>query len=304
MCCLVCAASCKVVDTNPTHNTRPSPGDLYWDEAAWFRDFTLNIRKATLTVVEVDKKKQQVAGVSKQNEPLPARPQTTQDFKLDVNNYSTPSFSKQTFRTIRLNELVTTPEKYFVPKATARLWIEDYQEAAEVNNWDDEIMIKYFPTFLTGSAKLWFSTLIQPDIADIHDWSMLKSKFLRYYVGKEKIESLKEEISRTRQLFNEPASEFIPRLLCLLLLADPFVSTKEKVRCIKSKLKSSYQDKLIGHEINSIEKLNDLCLEIEARFDASKQREAAAARRQTITGTSRETSEMKSYSTKSHKIRE
>lgn len=59
-----------------------------------------------------------------------------------------------------------------------------------------------------------------------------------------------------------PASEFLARCIRLLNINDPSQPEAEKVKEVREKLLDSYQDKLIGQQIYTIERLNDLCLEI------------------------------------------
>lgn len=167
-------------------------------------------------------------------------------------------------RTIKLNELVVKPERFEGRKEGARRWIEDYEDASSANGWSEEIMVKYISTFFSKTARDWYSTMVLPSVTSETQWSEIRAKFIRHYVGPQEAEALREEIRLTRQRPAESIIEFMPRMLRLLDLADPNMSEERKLSEVKAKLTDRYRRNLIGQKPTTLEDLNDLCLEIES----------------------------------------
>lgn len=171
---------------------------------------------------------------------------------------------------IKLNELASRPEKFDGKKEKAYRWLEDYEAAAEANGWSDFLKIKYLCAFMERSAKDWYAGILQPSIRPTTPWVDVKRKFLRFYVGPDELEAVREEVRRTKQMAEESVTDFIARTNRLLRQAYPDQSEFERVKEVKVRLKNIFQDKLIGQRISTLEDLTDLCLEVEKRLEISK----------------------------------
>lgn len=90
-------------------------------------------------------------------------------------------------------------------------------------------------------------------------------------------------MKRTYQREKETVTQFIPRMMRMLMLVEPNKHKDELVECIRDRLRGVYQDKLSLYTIDTIEQLNDCCLRIEACLkaarNASKREERESERR-------------------------
>ena len=258
-----------------------SPEPRRPQEQAWLTDFIQNIGQVFAAERELDSK---VAHRSR----ITASPEVETEVKEIARTAEQQQLSKKLESkdklqniwsktgnaggTIKLNELVVRPEKFDGVRTAARRWLEDYESAAVANDWEDRIMVKYFSTFLVKSAKDWFVAVAQPMITENTQWRTLRTLFVRYYLGPEEMESVRDELRKTRQKREEPATDFIARIMRLLRITDPHLSEKSWVQEIRKKLRDEIQDRLLGQHPETLVALNDLCLEIETRLETIRHR--------------------------------
>lgn len=69
----------------------------------------------------------------------------------------------------------------------------------QANAWSCPIICKYFSTFLTGSARNWFTAIAQPKLTLSTTWPEYKNMFVRYFIGLEEQQSVREELRRCLQ---------------------------------------------------------------------------------------------------------
>lgn len=117
--------------------------------------------------------------------------------------------------------------------------MEDYETA-----WESQIAVRYFPSFLTKEARDWFVAMIQPRVNEGSECYGLRSWFMRFYLGPEEAEAVKDELRAAVQRPGEPATKFIPRIMRLMELAGFRRSEAEKVREVKVKLRNIYRDRM------------------------------------------------------------
>ena len=55
--------------------------------------------------------------------------------------------------------------------------MDDYEDAILANGWTDRIAVKYFATFLTGTAQSWFKTTIRPIVTDRTKFKEIRELF-------------------------------------------------------------------------------------------------------------------------------
>lgn len=168
---------------------------------------------------------------------------------------------------IKLNELVNRPERFNGDRKLARRWLDDFESAALANGWNQNIMVKYFSSFLSESGEEWHSGIVQPFPEDYKTWPQLRAKFVRFFLGPEEISALKSEIELSRQSKDEPALKFIARMVRLMIRADPYQSESDRIVTIIGKLSDVYQDKIVGHRPCCLDDLTDLCQEIDTRYE-------------------------------------
>lgn len=252
------------------------------EEKEWVADYIATIGLALEADIEANRKVKERADKHKkttENEATTSKkstnpqPSTSKSFPNESQNIyeeiDTPKRTQET-SAIKLNELAIKPEKFDGQKTMARRWLEDYEAASKANGWNETIMVKYFSTFLIKASRDWFTAIAQPKLAANTPWDTLIQMFIRYYIGPEEKDAVKMELEKTRQKYNEPATEFIARTMRLINIAEPNNDEADNVRKLKFKLQSHYQDKIIGQKPTTIEELNDLCREIEDRLEINK----------------------------------
>lgn len=252
------------------------------EEKEWVADYIATIGLALEADIEANRKVKERADKHKkttENEATTSKkstnpqPSTSKSFPNESQNIyeeiDTPKRTQET-SAIKLNELAIKPEKFDGQKTMARRWLEDYEAASKANGWNETIMVKYFSTFLIKASRDWFTAIAQPKLTANTPWVTLRQMFIRYYIGPEEKGAVKMELEKTRQKYNEPATEFIARTMRLINIAEPNNDEADNVRKLKFKLQSHYQDKIIGQKPTTIEELNDLCREIEDRLEINK----------------------------------
>lgn len=174
--------------------------------------------------------------------------------------------------TIKLNELVIKPTEFNGEKPRPRRWIQEYQEAIIANGWTDYLAVKYFPTFLDRNAKDWYYTAVQPYLGNNYDFKLVLEKFFMNYIGKSDQDQLSDAINRASQRHNESASNFIPRVRRLMLMLNPDMPESEQLRQLKTKLRPEYKQLVAYGQPNTVNEFRDLCLNIEAGLNVSKEK--------------------------------
>lgn len=260
------------------------PEELTAANKEWLADFVVNIPKVFEAERELDAivAKRAITPSKFLSEPQP-QPSTSKSVLIEERQIrELPPFPRQPpsqdrpviIPAIKLNELVLRPDKCDGKREIARLWLEDYETASLANGWTEMLMYKYFSTFLTQSARNWFAAIAQPrlSVKPNASWLELRTMFVRYFIGPEEQENIRRELRRCRQRKDETSIEFISRVMRLIKIAEPDLIEKEQVREIRLKLRDNYQDRLIGLKPETIEELNDVCLEVEERLEAFNNR--------------------------------
>lgn len=173
---------------------------------------------------------------------------------------------------VKMNELPIKREIFKGGKDAAMKWLDDFEAAIKANHWNDEVSVRYFPTFLRDAARDWFTSMVQPTVTRSTKWLEIKEKFLRFFIGKNVEQVIKLDIKKCRQNKDEPGSEFIARMMRLMSMVQSNKSEQEKVEKIKKKLLDSYQDRMVGQHPKTMVELNDLCFEVEERLASAKRR--------------------------------
>lgn len=109
------------------------------------------------------------------------------------------------------------PDAFDGVKPNPRRWLDNFERAARANGWGDDIMVTYFPTFVTKSALDWHVAMAQRKLTRDSSWNDLKSMFVRHYLGDADRAATKRELDKCFQRENELATCFIPRFMRLML---------------------------------------------------------------------------------------
>lgn len=148
---------------------------------------------------------------------------------------------RNTHTTIKMNELVLTPDIFNGEKPKPRRWLTDYSEAIIANGWSDHLAVKYLPTFLSKAAKDWYFTEVRPRLTPDTRWSQVHEMFTNNYFGEADYVELSRAIEKASQRPDEKAANFIPRVRRLLQMLSPDTSEIEIVRKLKEKLRPEYR---------------------------------------------------------------
>lgn len=95
--------------------------------------------------------------------------------------------------TITPASMVTTPEKFDGRKPNPRRWIDFYVKSISLNGWTNRIAVKYFSSYLEGTAFSWFNNPISAEVE-------VSSTFPSWYEPSI-LEEIIESIKRKEQQF-------------------------------------------------------------------------------------------------------
>lgn len=181
--------------------------------------------------------------------------------------------SHQPRTTIKLNELVIKPAMFDGSKPLPRKWIEEYKDAIDANGWSDFIAVKYFQTFLSGTAYTWYKTEVKPMIVPHTRFTIIEEAFRRNYLNASDYARLSKQAEEASQRQNEMIGDFIPRMREILLLLEPKMSDREQMRQISLKLRPEYRQWIAFQEPETVSELKRCCQKVEAGL-VTKQQDA------------------------------
>ena len=112
-------------------------------------------------------------------------------------------------RRSRNRKAIYTLEK-FNPFGNLRIqeWLERYAHLAQVSEWDEEYMIKMFPSYLNEQAYSWWRS----EGSNLHSWKKVIQSLLKTFSSELQAEHWRREYLNARQLPDEGVREFAYRL--------------------------------------------------------------------------------------------
>lgn len=136
-----------------------------------------------------------------------------------------------------------SPERFDGYKTPARVWIHDYEHAIRSNGWSDAAADDYFADFLQKSARDWFVMDVQHLLDSNTTWDDLYCMFAEKYLTPAEEAHLQKQIDDLKQC-TERMSNFIPKLMRLLIMQDPEISVRAKISAIVRKLSPKFREML------------------------------------------------------------
>ncbi|MQM08653.1 hypothetical protein Taro_041503, partial [Colocasia esculenta] len=125
---------------------------------------------------------------------------------------------------------------------------------------DESYLLKFFGSSLTGLAFEWYSGL---PAGSILDWTDMQKKFReRFYIAEREVTAT--ELYGTKQKGNESALDYIQRWRNLSMRCKRPPHQEDAVQICKQNLKRELLERMIGMEIRSFDRLNNVAAEIEA----------------------------------------
>ncbi|MQM16154.1 hypothetical protein Taro_049106, partial [Colocasia esculenta] len=125
---------------------------------------------------------------------------------------------------------------------------------------DPSYLLKFFGSSLTGLAFEWYSVL---PAGSVLDWADMQKKLReRFYIAERKVTTA--ELYATKQKGNESALDYIQRWRNLSMRCKRPPHQEDAVEICKHNLKRELLEKMIGMEIRSFDRLNNVAAEIEA----------------------------------------
>ncbi|MQL84504.1 hypothetical protein Taro_017013 [Colocasia esculenta] len=125
---------------------------------------------------------------------------------------------------------------------------------------DESYLLKFFGSSLTGLAFEWYSSL---PAGSISDWTDMQKKFReRFYIAEREVTVA--ELYATRQKNDESALDYIQRWRNLSMRCKRPPHQEDAVQICKQNLKRELLERMIGVEIRSFDRLNNVVAEIEA----------------------------------------
>lgn len=108
-----------------------------------------------------------------------------------------PNVAKQGRLILKKENLVKNPVNFDGIKLPARKWIDNFENAAEINSWSDAFMVKFFSSWLDRSANDWYVTVGKRKLGSQPTWKELPASFIRHYIGDSDKLVLRREMERT-----------------------------------------------------------------------------------------------------------
>lgn len=90
-------------------------------------------------------------------------------------------------------------------------------------------------------------------------------------MGPEEQSALRNKLQSARQKPGEPATTFLARIVLLMNLINPHQEEHDRVLDIRGKLLNSYQARIVGIRVATLDELSDLCHEIEEHWEKAAQ---------------------------------
>ena len=105
-------------------------------------------------------------------------------------------------------------------------FIRNYETTAIQNNWDDNLKLNYFGSYLKGQAQVWYRIYAQtnPDA----NWVTLMIDFRREFLYNVHAGEFKTKLRYRRQRENEPIINYLRDILYLCLQVDPNMAENVK----------------------------------------------------------------------------
>lgn len=175
--------------------------------------------------------------------------------------------------TITPASMVRTPEKFDGRKPNPRRFVDFYVKSISLNGWTNRIAVKYFSSYLEGTALSWFNTEVAPTMTSSTTIEELVDQFNSYYLGEAELERLAQQVEEARQRNKESIREFIPRYREMLLLLDPQMSDQEQKRRIIPRLRPEYKTWVNYASPKTVTELRECCVRVEAGFNRDNHEE-------------------------------
>jgi len=119
-------------------------------------------------------------------------------------------------------------------------WVERYEEAAAINNWDNAAMAANMIRSLEGPARKWYLNIARPDHWDDDVQQVqggpdvvtpgVKSIFFQYFQREDFGRDLEERLRRRVQGPNEPILHYYFSIVDMCRMLDPNMADDDKVR--------------------------------------------------------------------------
>ncbi|MQL77236.1 hypothetical protein Taro_009647, partial [Colocasia esculenta] len=162
----------------------------------------------------------------------------------------------------RLPSGITKPPKFdkFNGRGSPKEHIAYYINVMGDLASDESYLLKFFSSSLTGLAFEWYSSL---SAGSISDWADMQKKFReRFYIAEREVTVA--ELYATRQRNDESALDYIQRWRNLSMRCKHPPHQEDAVQICKQNLKRELLERMIGMEIRSFDRLNNVVAEIEA----------------------------------------
>jgi hypothetical protein len=141
-------------------------------------------------------------------------------------------------------------------------WLEEYEEKANLKNWNNEKKFKHFNQFLSKNAKEWyklnFKILPNPPAT----WQGLKDAFNDYFIPKDRENYLRERMINRKHL-NEEIIHYITSKRVYCIEFDPNMTFNAMKNYIIEGMNSKIKVTIVHKENNNMEQLENNAMNIE-----------------------------------------
>lgn len=167
---------------------------------------------------------------------------------------------------IDLNKLVRRPRMFDGSNRLAREWLEEYEFSCELNSWNEENMVKYFPAYLESSALRWFKHYVKIPAKEQNiklTWKHITKCFNKNYFTAMNKAKIGKQIDYRYQKQNEAVNSFISDMRSLFQIYDSTIPEHKQIEKIRERLLPMYHQLIAVNDPNTYDDLVELCVKIE-----------------------------------------
>ena len=113
-------------------------------------------------------------------------------------------------------------------------WLAEYEDIADFNQWSQEARRLHVKVWLTGIAKQWYRSHIQPQ-----DWPGFRKELTAAFSRFGYVEEQRQKLSSRHQGYKENVMDYCYNVIYLCSIVNPMMTEQEKVKYLIEGLQSS-----------------------------------------------------------------
>lgn len=146
-----------------------------------------------------------------------------------TNTPSSAVAQEMTINNLKMKTPTVEPPS-FDGKSDVEEFLVEYNLAADLNNWSDEVKLKFIPFYLKGTAKTYFYN--ERKIGNVNTWSRTERVFKNHYISISNSDSVHWDMYHRAQEPGETADVYLQEKIKLLNKANVEMAEAEKSKLI------------------------------------------------------------------------